>query len=51
MKPAFNKIMNYIEKISKSTPNTLSIAKINQDLSKCEKALDDLCEGINKKIY
>lgn len=47
MKPAFIKIMNIIKKTSKSPPNTSEIAKINQEISKCEKSLDDLCNGIN----
>ena len=47
MVPAFEKIMKLILKINKSHPNTKEIAKINQDITKCEKSLDDLCNGIN----
>ena len=46
MKNAFNIIMNKIEIISKSHPNSELIAKINQENNKCEKALEDLCKGL-----
>ena len=48
MKPAFNKIMKIIDDVSKKNPDTKIIAEINQEYSNCERALDDLCEGITK---
>lgn len=46
MKPAFEKIMKIIQNISNSHPNTQLIAKINQDVNKCQRAFDDLCKGM-----
>ena len=46
MKPAFEKIMKIMKKVSNSNPNTQLIAKINQDINKCQRAFDDLCKGI-----
>ena len=46
MKPAYNKIMRIIEIISASEPNMTLIAKKNQEINKCEKTLDDLCDSI-----
>ena len=46
MEPAFKKIMDKINIISKSHPNTKLIAKINQGITRCERALDDLCKSI-----
>ena len=46
LKPAFDKIMNIIQKISNSNPNSQLIAQINQDANKCQRAFDDLCKGV-----
>ena len=46
MKPAFDKIIKIIQRISNSHPNIQLIAKINQDVNKCQRAFDDLCRGI-----
>ena len=46
MKLAFYRIMSIINDISKEVPNTKLIANINQNINKCENALDDLCSGI-----
>ena len=46
MKNAFNIIMEKIEVISKSLPNSKIIAKINQENNKCEKSLEDLCQSL-----
>ena len=46
MKPAFNIIMKKMKIISDSKPNTEIMARINQDINKCERALDDICKGI-----
>ena len=46
MKNAFNIIMEKIEDISKSLPNSKIIAKINQENNKCEKSLEDLCQSL-----
>ena len=46
MKIAFYRIMSIINDISKEVPNTKLIANINQNITKCENALDDLCSGI-----
>ena len=29
-----------------SNPNTEIMARINQEINKCERALDDMCKGI-----
>ena len=44
---AFNKIMDIIEKISKSNINTELIAKKNQIINKCENSLIDLCKSLS----
>ena len=49
MTTAFNKIIKIIDNISNNNPDSTMIAKINQELNYCEKALDDLCENIIKK--
>ena len=46
MEPAYKKIMSIIEIITISEPNINLIAKKNQEINKCEKTLDDLCDGI-----
>jgi hypothetical protein len=46
MKPAYQKIMRIIGIIISSEPDMNSIAKINQEINKCEKTLDDLCDGL-----
>ena len=48
MVPAFNKIMKIIDEISRINPDTQKIANINQNYTKCERALDDICDGIMK---
>jgi hypothetical protein len=48
MVPAFNKIMKIIGEISRINPDTQKIANINQNYTKCERALDDICDGIMK---
>jgi len=47
MKKAYNRIMEKIETISKLNPDTNLIAKKNQEINKCEKSLDDLCESLS----
>jgi len=47
MEPAFNIIMQKMKAISDSNPNTRIIARINQEINRCERALDDMCKGIN----
>ena len=49
MKKAYKKIMPIIRRLMKFTPNSKKIAKQNQEINKCKKALDDLCKGINIK--
>ena len=46
---AFNKIIKIIDEISNKNPDSIKIAKINQNNNRCERALDDLCNGIIKK--
>ena len=46
---AFNKIINIIEEISHKNPDSIRIAKKNQNFNRCERALDDICDGIIKK--
>ena len=43
---AFNKIIKIIEEISNKNPDSIKIAKKNQDFNRCERALDDICNGI-----
>lgn len=43
---AYNIIMKKIEIITNLNPNTQSIAKINQEINKCQNALNDLCRNI-----
>jgi len=43
---AYKKIIEIIEMITKSNPNCLLIAKRNQEINKCENALDDLCNSL-----
>ena len=46
MKQAFKIIVEKIENITNLHPNTLSVAKINQEINKCQNALNDLCQNI-----
>lgn len=46
MTKAYKIIMNNIEILTKLNPNTTSIAKINQEINKCQNALNDLCKSI-----
>ena len=46
MQPAFNIIIQNMKNISDSNPNTEIMARINQEINKCERALDDMCKGI-----
>jgi hypothetical protein len=46
MKQAFKIIIEKIENITNLHPNTLSIAKINQEINKCQNSLNDLCQNI-----
>ena len=46
---AFNKIIKIIEEISNKNPDSIKIAKQNQNFNRCERALDDVCNGIIKK--
>ena len=38
--------MEIINDKMKKIPNSRKIAKINQGINKCQKALDDICNGI-----
>ena len=49
MKPAFSKIMEIIDSIEKSNSNSEFIAKTNQEITKCENAFEQLCQGIVQK--
>lgn len=46
IKPAFDKIINIINDVTKKNPDSINIANINQKYSNCERALDDICNGI-----
>ena len=46
MEPAFKIIMKKMDMVSQSNPNTQKMAKINQDITRCERALEDMCKGI-----
>ena len=43
---AYKKIIEITEMITKSNPNSQLIAKQNQEINKCENALDDLCNSL-----
>ena len=40
--------MKIIDEVSRNNPDTQKIADINQNYTKCERALDDICDGIMK---
>lgn len=46
IEPAFKIIMQKMDMISESPPNTQKMAEINQKINRCESALDDMCKGI-----
>ena len=46
MKRAFSKIMEIINSIENSNPKLETIAKINQEITKCENAFEQFCNGI-----
>lgn len=46
MNEAYINIMKKIEIISSKHPNTQLISKINQEINKCQNALDDLCKSL-----
>lgn len=46
MTQAFKIIMTKIEIVTNLHPNTQSIAQINQEINKCQNALNDLCQNI-----
>ena len=46
MNQAFQIIFQIIEVITNIHPNTQLLAKINQEINKCQNALNDLCENI-----
>ena len=46
MKSSFNIIMEKIEIISKSNPNSKLIAKNNQEYYKCQNSLEELCKNL-----
>ena len=45
---AYNVIMDKIEKITKSKPNSQFFATKNQEHNKCENVFEDLCNRLNK---
>ena len=46
MKPAFEKIIRIIDNISSKNPNSVLIAKKNQNINDCRNALKDLCKHL-----
>jgi hypothetical protein len=46
MKLAFDIIMKKIKIMIQMKPDAYLIAKINQEINKCQNALDDLCKGL-----
>ena len=46
MSQAYKIILEKIENITNLQPNTQLIAKINQEINKCQNALNDLCKNI-----
>ena len=47
MEPAFKIIYGKIKELYNKPPNSKLIAKINQKINGCDRALDDLCTGIS----
>ena len=48
IKNAFNKIMKIIDNLTNNNVDSKKIAIMNQNNNKCEKALDDICDGLMK---
>ena len=46
MKRAFNKIMEIIDSLEKGNQKSEFVAKINQNITKCENAFEQFCRGI-----
>lgn len=46
MSQAYKIIMNKMEKVINLSPNALSNANINQEINKCQNALNDLCKSL-----
>lgn len=46
MEPAYRIILDTIKNISSSFPNTQRIAAKNQEINRCQKALDDICKSL-----
>jgi len=46
MSQAYQIIMEKIKIVTNLNPDTQSIAKINQNINKCQNALNDLCESL-----
>ena len=51
MSQAYKIIMKKIENFEKFSPNTKIIAKINQEINKCQNTLNDLCKNLKNKIF
>lgn len=46
MESAFKIITKKMDLISESHPNTQKMAEINQNINRCERALEDMCKGL-----
>lgn len=46
MNQAYQIIMKIIEIVTNLNPNTQSVAKINQEINKCQNSLNDLCKSL-----
>ena len=44
---AYKKILNIIENILSSSPNSQQIARKNQEINRCQNALYDICKSLS----
>jgi len=44
---AYKIIMEIVDKVTKENPDSEIIAKTNQEVNRCERALDDLCQSLS----
>jgi hypothetical protein len=47
IEPAYKIILNIIKNVLSSFPNTRQIARKNQEINRCQNALEDICQSIS----
>jgi hypothetical protein len=47
IEPAYKIILNIINNVISSFPNTRKIARKNQEINRCKNALDDICQSVS----